>query len=118
VSAGDVVTLDGTGSSDPEGATLTFAWVVDSGPAVSLADAHAASTSFTAPAVTTPTDLVVRLTVADPQGANGTATVVITVNPVTNPAQGCSCATGSGSDALGLLLALGLVLSRRRASGR
>ena len=34
---GQTVTLDGTGSSDPDGDALTFAWTVDSAPAGSVA---------------------------------------------------------------------------------
>jgi CSLREA domain-containing protein len=50
VNAGANVTLNGTGSNDPDGHTpLTYDWTQTSGPAVTLSSATAASPSFTAP---------------------------------------------------------------------
>ena len=48
---GAVVTLDGGASSDPDADSLTYGWVQVGGPAVSLADPHASSPTFIAPAV-------------------------------------------------------------------
>ena len=45
------VTLNGTGSSDPDGDALTFSWVQISGPAVVLNDANTAYPYFTTPFV-------------------------------------------------------------------
>ncbi len=45
------VTLDGSGSSDPDNDTLTFAWSQIAGPAVTLSDASAAMPTFAAPQV-------------------------------------------------------------------
>jgi LmbE family N-acetylglucosaminyl deacetylase len=48
VAGGSVVQLNGSGS-DPEGATLTFAWTQTSGPPVTLTGANTATPGFTAP---------------------------------------------------------------------
>lgn len=48
---GTLVTLDGRGSSDPDGDPIaSYAWIQIGGPAVTLSDANSATPSFTAPA--------------------------------------------------------------------
>ncbi|HMJ76080.1 MAG TPA: PKD domain-containing protein, partial [Iamia sp.] len=78
VDQGDTVTLDGTGSSDPDSDTLTYGWVQTGGTTVTLSDDTAAQPTFTAP--TGPATLTFELTVTDPGGESDTDTVVITVN--------------------------------------
>jgi len=64
-----IVTLDGSGSSDPDNnLPLTYGWVQSGGPAVTLSDATFVKPTFTAPA--TPTVLTFTLTVNDSLGAS------------------------------------------------
>ncbi|MCO4811091.1 MAG: hypothetical protein KC572_05770 [Gammaproteobacteria bacterium] len=62
------VTLNGSGSSDPDGTTLTYSWTQQSGTSVTLSDASIAAPTFDAPdvtAVNTPEVLRFQLTVSD-----------------------------------------------------
>ena len=80
VTAGATVTLSGTGS-DPDGDAITYSWSQKSGGTpVTLSDATSASPTFTAPSVTTSTDLVFTLTVSD-DTLSASDTVTITVSP-------------------------------------
>ena len=54
VDEGTLVTLDGTGSFDPDGDALAFAWTQTVGPPVTLSDVTAAQPQFTAPPVGPP----------------------------------------------------------------
>ncbi len=76
---GDIVTLDGSASSDADGDALTYAWVsVD--PSIVLTDATSAIASFTAPTVLTDTNYTFDLTVSDGL-ANSSSSVVVTIAP-------------------------------------
>ena len=78
VSGGETVTLDGSGSSDGEGAIATWQWSHESGPAASLNGGDTASPTFAAP--NTAGDIVLELTVTDEAGNEATDTVTITVD--------------------------------------
>lgn len=69
------VSFDGTGSTDPEGETLTFAWDLDGDGAFD--DATGAQPTWT---YTDAGTHVATLQVTDPQGATDTDAVAITVN--------------------------------------
>ena len=62
-----LVTLDGSGSYDPDHDGLTFEWIQTGGPAVSLSSTTAESPTFTAPA--TASRLTFSLRVRDAYGA-------------------------------------------------
>jgi predicted outer membrane repeat protein len=84
VDEGAEVTLDGTGSSDPDSDPLTFLWEQTAGPPVTLSDPTSAMPTFVAPAVSDGqcSSLVFQLTVTDPCGATATATTQVRVNDV------------------------------------
>jgi sugar lactone lactonase YvrE len=86
VAAGALVTLNGTGSSDPDGNVLTFAWAQTGGTIVALSSATVASPTFTAPTTTAAQTLTFELTVNDGAGGVASDTVIITVQAGTPPA--------------------------------
>ena len=78
---GDVVTLDGSGSRDPDvGDSLTYSWAQTGGPAITLMPGATISvTTFAAPSQ--PTLLTFTLTVTDSLGLSASDATVITVGP-------------------------------------
>ncbi len=85
VQPGNTVTLNGTGSSDPDGHTIIYSWNQTSGSVVALSGADTDSPSFEAPATTDHTILTFELTVSDGRLASSDA-VNITVKPDGPPA--------------------------------
>ncbi|MCY4491406.1 MAG: PKD domain-containing protein, partial [Thaumarchaeota archaeon] len=75
VNRGAIVTLDGTGSTDPNGDTLNYSWLHTSGPSVSLSSATVAQPTFTPTSLGT---IVFTLTVSDGT-LSDTDTVSITI---------------------------------------
>ncbi len=77
VEAGEVLSLDGTGSTDPDGDPLTFSW--------DLADGTYAQGAVVSHTYPNPGTYVVSLTVDDGRGGTDTDTVLITVHNSSAP---------------------------------
>lgn len=82
VSSLDVVTLDGSASTDSDGTIAGYAWTQTTGAAVTLDETVPAMPTFTAPNVGGDEVLTFELVVTDNDGAPSLAdSVVITINP-------------------------------------
>jgi PKD repeat protein len=73
------VRLDGTASTDPDGAIASARWLQLAGPAVTLSGSTTLSPTFVAPRVSTPTTLSFELTVTDDDGVSSSDRVSVTV---------------------------------------
>ena len=83
---GSLVTLDGSGSSDPDGDPLRYRWNQLSGEPVVLSSRNVANPTFMAPeGLTVEAVLQFRLLVTDPEGLFDSDTVTVTVDPEAEP---------------------------------
>ena len=93
VHSGNLVSLNGAGSGDPDGDPITYSWVQLSGPAAPLANADSSTPSFAAPLLAGGADLLFQLEVSDGL-LSATATVVVSVS---NDRPRCDLAQASPS---------------------
>ena len=97
VGPGARVTLDGSGSTDPEGAIQAYRWEQTAGTSVTLAAAASARTAFTAPTVATGSQMLTfRLTVTDQGQLQDTDTCSIEVTSQTDGVTTPSESSGGG----------------------
>ena len=103
VVAGATVTLNGSNSTDGDGAIASYAWTQTGGPTVTLAGASSAKPTFTAPDPAAATSLTFQLTAKDTGGLSATDTCIVNVSaaspanksPVANAGVDQSAATGT-----------------------
>ena len=81
VESGSTVTLDGSGSRDPDGDAMDYSWRQTDGRQVELADAGTATATFEAPAVESSETLAFELEVDDGRGGTDSDEVQVTVGP-------------------------------------
>jgi hypothetical protein len=73
VNEGDTVTLDGSGSADPDGTIASYLWEQTAGTTVAMDDSSSTTPSFTAPSVGSAGEtLTFELTVTDDDGGTST----------------------------------------------
>ncbi len=84
VTAGETVTLSAQ-VSDSDGTISEYSWQQSSGTAVTLSNESETSVSFIAPIVTDTEQLAIMLTVKDDDGAESSATIIVTVKVNTPP---------------------------------
>lgn len=84
---GDLVTLDGSLSTDPDGDNISYFWtqIQNGTPIVTLSNPNTSKPTFTAPSVSSDTILSFQLKVTDPQGLESTDTVDIKVQNINRP---------------------------------
>ncbi len=81
VQPGVTVTLDGSGSSDPDNNIVSYHWQQTGGPTITLSDPNVVNPQFVAPGLPSGAVLVFKLLVTDAGGFQSTDTCLVTVQP-------------------------------------
>lgn len=101
VASNQLVTLDGSGSSDADGSVAAYSWTQTSGPVVELVNDDTANPTFRAPFVTGGANMAFTLTITDDAGDTATDTVTVTVaepvGHVATPIAGTAITTNSAT---------------------
>ena len=111
VASGTTVTLNGSGSNDPDGNNLTFAWSQTLGPNVVLNNPGTDTATFQAPTVNSDTLFRFELLVTDSGGLTDTSVASVTVTGNGNSGIG----GGGGGGAMSLWMLLGILLGMQRS---
>jgi phosphohistidine swiveling domain-containing protein len=98
VNTGSTVKLDGTASKDPDNDPITYSWKQIEGPMVTLDNANVDTPSFTAPNVSSDTQLKFSLTVKDDKGdSSSPASVTVTIKAAAPAPSNMSTTKGTPS---------------------
>ena len=90
---GETVTLDGSGSIDPDGVITQWQWAQTAGTSVTLDDPSSAQPVFTVPSITESESLTFVLTVTDSDGLTDTDICIVNIVSANDPP-----AASAGSD--------------------